>query len=259
MKAPRVTHNLTLDVESSGRAAGDQGPPDLALRSALADLLELLDCRRVRATFFVLARDLDGLAPVLQQAVQSGHEVGSHGLEHHRADGLTPMAFRAELRESRHRIEDVTQRPCVSYRAPWFSAPPPVEAGWFFEAMAVEGFRFDYSLRLPLAEAAVYRSPTPGVGERPVPIVSWGCGTIGVLGGLSLRVLPKMMVRSLVRRVSRSGVSACVYLHPYEWYRPAVTGHGLRRRLGLARTLTRLDWLLAEEAFESLSREEVCM
>jgi peptidoglycan/xylan/chitin deacetylase (PgdA/CDA1 family) len=247
-----VKHLLTVDVESVNRAAGSDGPPDTALEPALITLLDFLAHRRSRAVFFVLASELPGLGPVLREAIRAGHEAAAHGLAHRRVDRLGPDAFRADLRDAKHRLEDAVQRPCVSYRAPWFSAPRSAAASWFFETLAEEGIRTDFSLRLPLTRAAAFRSPIPSLRERPVPLVPWGGLKVGVLGGLALRVLPKGMIRGLLRAVSRAGVPACVYLHPYEWYPAAAAGRGLRRRLGLARTLPRLAWLLGSEPFENV-------
>lgn len=245
-----LRHLLTIDVESTGRAYGDNFASDAALAPALVELLQMLARLRVRAVFFVLASELSALATILCQALKAGHEIGAHGLVHKRVDGLGPVAFREDIREAKRRVEDALQHPCVNYRAPWFSAPPPLKAGWFFDALESEGFSKDFSMRLPLAAAARFRPDAQSIREHPVPIVSIGVCKLGVLGGMALRVLPKLMIGHLMQKVIRKNVSACLYLHPYEWYPSAAAANGARRGFALARTLPRLEWLLSSMAFE---------
>ncbi len=247
-----VKHILSIDVESSARAFGDDGAPDKMLEQALADLLEILGRSRVRAFFFVLVSDLPGLENILQQAARAGHEIGSHGMRHQRCDHIEPEMFRAALAESRRRIEDVTQKPCIAFRAPWFSAPCPPQA-WFFEALAETGFQIDSSLRLPVREISSFNAPSPNIREIPVPLVRIMGLQPGVLGGPALRVLPKFAIRRLFRKVSNLTIPACVYLHPYEWSKEKARHGGFRRSLLLRRTLPRLEWLLHTFEFSSLS------
>ena len=103
---------LSFDVEEHHRieaAAGLEISEDLKAHYAgrvgptTRWLLERLDERAIKATFFVvgeLARDQPGLVRAIYAA---GHEVASHGWDHRRVLEMTPAAFREDLQqEPRH-------------------------------------------------------------------------------------------------------------------------------------------------------------
>lgn len=257
-----VKHFLTIDVESSARAAGSQGQPDPGLASAMMELLQFLDEHRIRATLFVLTRDLPGLESCLQQAVKNGHEIGSHGVNHRRIDCLEPSVFRKELRESKQILEDVAQKPCVSFRAPWFSAPPPDKAAWFFEALTQEGFQIDASFKLLAGRMHLVEAAASGIREVPVPLVRVAGVKTGVLGGLALRVLPCFFIKNLFDKIANHQSKACVYLHPYEWHafdvvRSSSIRSRIRRRLALNQTFAKLSWLAKKYSLTSLEHDRI--
>lgn len=55
----------------------DDGPA-----ASTVDVLDVLAAERVRATFFVLGRNVAGREPTLRRARAEGHELGVHGFEH---------------------------------------------------------------------------------------------------------------------------------------------------------------------------------
>lgn len=263
-----MKHLLTVDVEASFRgmkpsdAASAASDPGLV--PALDALLDLLAIVRARATFFVLGDDAGTLAGLLPRCVAAGHEVACHGMRHTRVDSLGPDGFRGDLRRAVAAIEETAGARCIGYRAPWFSAP--AQAPWFFDILREEGMRYDASLRLPV-EMRMAGTARAGIRLLPVPLLKFGAARIGAVGGLALRILPRIVVSRMVARCETYGQPACVYLHPYEWRsalpgaggparahggRPSLSLSALRRHLLLDRTLPRLRRLTEPFEFTSI-------
>lgn len=246
-----MQHLLTIDVEAAHRGITPPDPPaptDRQLPGALHALLDMLADTGASATFFVLGADVNPLRAVLPRCRAEGHEVACHGMQHRRADRLSATAFRADLRDAIHALEDVVQAPCRGYRAPWFS--PPAEAPWYADALCTAGLRYDASPRQPV-ESRLAGQQRNGLILVPVPLLKIGALRIGALGGLALRLAPRAYSLHLIRRCERFRQPACLYLHPYEWYgtreRYRTPGGGaaaaLRRGLLTGRTIPRLRWL----------------
>lgn len=242
-----MKHLVTIDVESVCRGRGDgHADADPQLAPALTALLDLLRQHKTTATFFVLGADALAVRPVLAQALVDGHAIACHGDDHQRIDCIAPSSLPTVLRDARRRIEDIFQISCCGFRAPYFSVHSGMDC--FFSGLAEAGFTYDASLRLPLGTPVAQFTERFGIREIPVPLVRRGGMTLGVLGGLALRVLPIWYICRLVDTCERAGQPACIYLHPYEWYsRPEfsrITMSEIRRTWLTARTLARLELLL---------------
>ncbi len=126
---------LTIDTEPDWGVRGWN-----AVRQALPRLLERLAESGAAATFFVVAEAVDAVPEALRE-LRPPHEIGSHGLTHRRLDALGPAELRAELEDSRRRLEDFFQRSVRGVRAPFFRTPP----GWL-DAVRAAGYAYESSL-----------------------------------------------------------------------------------------------------------------
>ncbi len=253
---PCAQHVLTFDVEDWHRGLSvSRRETGRHLEKALTLLLHELERTGTRATFFVLGEDAEKIRFVLMSCASAGHEIASHGMRHTRVDSLDRAAFMRDLSDSFSLIEDIVQRPCRGYRAPWFSLSPDMT--WCFEALAERGAVYDSSLRMSLDASPPAVCQQFGLAEVSVPLLALGRLQIGVLGGLYLRVLPRAMIRRLLARCEREGRPGCLYLHPYEWLAtdPPLTSLSMktvRRRLYVSRALSRLRWVTETFSFTSI-------
>ena len=184
------TCDLELDPPWGGGSWDQRGL--WGLNEGLPRLLDLLDAREIRGTFFtegVLAR----LSPesVLEVA-RRGHEVGCHGLAHesyggrYRIDETIPhpptlqgrRAKEVTLRKAKEMLEELVGIPIRSFRAPFLHIDSESAA-----AVANAGFLVDSSLQnqlfgylstpthidpgKPLARS---RDPVPRLIEIPVSV-----------------------------------------------------------------------------------------
>lgn len=269
-----VTNALTFDVEEYFQVTGFAGhvSPDhwdlyepRAERSTI-ELLDLLAAAGVRATFFVLGWLAARRPPLVRRIAAAGHEVASHGYWHQPVTAQTPREFRRDVREAKVILEDALGRPVVGYRAPSFSIAPWCD--WAFEVLVDAGYEFDSSVAAGRRESCghlaadglpcVLETPAGPLAEYPLPAVRLPGRSIPVGGGGYFRLMPYALTRLALGSLNAAGVPACVYLHPWEFDpdQPRLRvarGREFRHRVNLHRTRPRLERLLADFRFDTVS------
>lgn len=171
---------LDAIYEAHGRAA--PAGRDAFYLSAVDNALAFFAEQKVRATFFVIARDLENAAKreALSRIVAGGHHVASHSLTHPVLYTLDAAAKREEIFSSKRKIEDTLGAPCHGFRAPGYSID--------FEALELvrdAGYRYDSSVfpthefRKRLGLERLFPEPFemfPGQGLLELPLPSLGPG-----------------------------------------------------------------------------------
>ncbi len=156
---------------------------DPLFESGLAAALRLFDDLGVRSTLFAVARSAEdrNVRRALGEACDAGHEIASHSSSHRSLKGLSEAELQVEIRDSRHRLQDLLGVPIDGFRAPQFSLDPAL-----LETVADAGYRYDSSLfsNSPAGSASSYdRVPSephwplsgrnflelPMPGYRPMP------------------------------------------------------------------------------------------
>src|SRR6266508_4115534 len=112
-KQPRLVRGASLALYGNRVAADIRGRPCFvaglartALAAGKADE-DAADPHAARATFFVLARMVEGREETLRRTVAERHEVGNHTWSHHRPRELSDDELRHELARTSARIEEV--------------------------------------------------------------------------------------------------------------------------------------------------------
>ena len=249
---------------------------DLRVETNTFRLLDLFDCHKVKATFFVLGWIAEHCPGLVREIRNRGHEVASHGY-HHR---ITSELSRAELREDLYRskalLEDITGEPVLGYRAPKFMISKDL-----LELLPEIGFRYDSSLnsfssKRPLSHSqdnsfahsfinsltcsyfnsalsplnSVLSPECSSVYEIPVSNLQISRWVIPMGGGGYFRFWPGAWFEKGAARILRSEGRYVFYIHPWEIDagQPRVEKvAGLRRfrhYLNLDKTLDRLDHFL---------------
>jgi polysaccharide deacetylase family protein (PEP-CTERM system associated) len=229
-----VLNAMTVDVEDYfhvaafahviPRAAWDSR--ELRVERNTSRLIDIFAEHRIRATFFVLgwvARRVPALVRALHAA---GHEIASHGMSHELVYRQTPEQFRAEARESKSLLEDLTGRPVRGYRAASYSITE--RSRWALDVLVEEGFEYDSSIfpvrhdRYGIPNAARH----PGQIKTPLgrTLLEFPLTTtrivgvqVPVSGGGYFRLLPYWLTRHGLGRVNCAELAPFVfYLHPWE-------------------------------------------
>lgn len=262
-----INNIFSIDVEEwfhglvSDPARWSQFPS--RLRIGLDVVLELLAAYRAKATFFVLAPLAQQYPGLIRELVDLGHEIGTHGLWHIPIYNQTPAQYKRELQRSIAILEDISGRPILGHRAPFFSVTE--KNLWAFEVMVDSGLIYDSSI-FPIFNT---RYGIPGASRWPTvlsngllefPLATWRIGRLNVpvAGGFYGRFFPNGLLKKGVRQLNQNGYPAVIYFHPWEFdpHHPVVGGDPLYRFTHyhrLERTARTLEQMLQEFRFTSVA------
>jgi peptidoglycan/xylan/chitin deacetylase (PgdA/CDA1 family) len=181
-----VTFDVEMDAPPymSGWRGVDEGLPAI---------LEVLDEKGVKATFFTLGLLAVRKPRAIKAILDPGHEIGSHGFDHKRLDRLP-------LREAIHNIGlslkllrdyyDV-----VSFRAPNLKLPPSL-----IPALRLQGVKVDSSI-------SWYKPPF-----KIAPLIEYGILRVPASYPSSVLRLPWRVLKTLFK----PGLDYVILLHPWE-------------------------------------------
>lgn len=189
-------------------------------------ILELLDEKNTKATFFVLGWVAEYHPEMVRSIVAAGHEVACHSYAHQLVYHLTPKEFRIDTRRAVAAIEDACGVSPKAYRAPSYSIV--ADSFWALEILVEEGFTHDSSI-YPISHdrygipgfnrhAQIIETPAGPIQEIPIATAKLSKGQVAPIGGGAyLRLLPYRYTAAGLRRLnSDEGQRACVYFHPWE-------------------------------------------
>lgn len=137
-----------------GYSPGRTFVDDPVFRFGIPRLMDLFDELGIRATIFVVARDLElaSKRELVQRMVEAGHELGNHSYTHPIGIERLPDAeLRREVRHAQSLISELAGFTPVAFRAPGYDCGPRALA-----ALQDAGIRVDGSL-LPTRFAPALR------------------------------------------------------------------------------------------------------
>ena len=251
------TNALTIDVEDYFQVSAfapyiprDQWETrDCRVERNVGRILELLDGRRAKATFFTLGWIAERYPHLVRRIVDGGHELASHGYGHQRASDLDEAAFLADVGSAKRLLEDISGQEVKGYRAPSFS----IGAGnlWAFDCLERAGYRYSssiYPIRhdhygMPDAPRFAHRV-RDGLLEVPVSTARLFARNWPASGGGYFRLMPYPLSRWLLRRINEvDRESAIFYFHPWEIDagQPRIVGIDAKTRFRHYLNLQRMD------------------
>ena len=270
-----MQHALTIDVEDYFQVAAffdvvdyerwDEYPRRVVQNTRR--ILELLDRRSVRATFFVLGWVAEREPELVREIAAGGHEIACHGWSHQFIYRQTPECFREETRRSKALLESLSGGPVEGYRAASYSVTN--DSRWALEIIREAGFSYDSSVfpvrhdnyGMPDAPHLPHMART-GAGdllEFPLTTARFGPLSLPVAGGGYFRLYPYAFTRAMILRHERSRTDPFIfYLHPWEIdpSQPQIEGASKKSRfrhyLNLSRCEARLARLVDEFEFVPL-------
>ena len=132
-----------LDAICRGHGRAYRADGDRFYTSAVDRSLAFFNAEGITATYFLIASDLDN--PERRAAVdallRAGHRIACHSLNHRYLTRLTSGEKRAEIVDSKHKIEDALGVSVEGFRAPGYSID--------FESLELlrdTGYRYDSSI-----------------------------------------------------------------------------------------------------------------
>ncbi|MCA8970364.1 MAG: DUF3473 domain-containing protein [Planctomycetes bacterium] len=273
-----VAHALTLDVEDyfqvlnlAAHCPRDRWDDyELRCPDSTRRFLDILDEVSVRATFFCLGWIAERSPDLIQEIVQRGHELASHGYDHKLLPDLGADGFREDCRKTREILERIGGTKVRSFRACTWSIT--AKTPWALPILVEEGYTRDSSIHpvrhpdygVPDAPLGPHLLHPDGKGElfELPPLVADAFGKRLPLGGGGyLRLFPVRLISRALRGRERRSEPSCIYLHPWELDpeqpRFGVGGlRGFRHYVGLEKTADKLRWLLTRHRFTTLENVE---
>jgi polysaccharide deacetylase family protein (PEP-CTERM system associated) len=196
------------------------------LRESLNPLLELLDKKDIRATFFVLGAVAEAYPDIVADIFEKGHEIGCHAYSHKTLYELSAPEFEREIKQC---LSLLARYHPQGFRAPSFSLNN--DTRWALDILQKHGFQYDSSIfpvrtnlyGVPKAPLGVYRpsrddvtrhDPEGTIVEFPLTALKLGLN-VPIAGGFYLRLLPRWFLSWGIGRVNKHR-PANIYVHPHE-------------------------------------------
>ena len=96
----------------------DDGPS----KTTMAEILDILAEYDAKATFFIIGNKINSATlPILQRAVDEGHELGNHGMNHLEMAELTDDEIRSEYFDCQDAVKQAVGVEMYYFRAPFGS------------------------------------------------------------------------------------------------------------------------------------------
>ena len=203
------------------------GSKELRVEKNIIELLDLLDSvpAKVEATFFVLGWIAERYPDLVREIQKRGHEIASHGFDHHLCYNQSPEELRRDLLKSKDLLEDLIGVEVSGYRAPSFSITDEVvkivqDVGYLYDSSynSYGGHGRYGTLTLPKGQkldlplyklsSTFYEIPVSNlrIGKKVIP---WG-------GGGYFRLLPFFLHRAGVKQILKQKNCYTFYMHPWE-------------------------------------------
>ena len=232
-----------------------------------AFLLEMLDLRGIKGTFFVLGWIAKRYPQLVRDIAAQGHEIASHGMNHQLIYNQEPAVFREETRSSKRLLEDLCGSPVIGYRAATYSITN--RSRWALDTLVEEGYLYDSSIFPMRHDKYGIPGATPHphhlvtvkgntIAEFPISVLQFGKLTLPVAGGGYFRLFPYAVTRWALKKLNARKQAFVFYLHPWEIdpKQPKIRDAGIfskfRHYQNLGRCRARLEMLLDDFTFRPL-------
>ena len=211
--------SFTIDLEDPTELYAAEGRYAVLTRQ----LLKMCDEYNCHATFFTVGKLAEASPQLIRNIAAKGHEIAYHSRAHVPLTEESPNRFRQETKEDKDRLEQLTGKSVIGYRAPRFSLTP--QSLWAVGILHELGFVYSSSI-MPTgaslygfreAPHKAFRWPN-GLIEFPLPVATFGSWRIPYLGGIYLYALPSLFTHYCLGKASSDEI-LWTYTHPYDFDR----------------------------------------
>ena len=262
---------FSVDVEDWCQSVLDNNNPvtDRVLNNTLR-LLDLLEEYDQTATFFTLGNVAAKHPELIRKIADKGHEVASHGYNHHSIFDLSPKQVREDVTSSVKILEDISGKKVIGFRAPDFSIREYLFE-WYCEALAENGLKYDSSLfPMKVIKYGIEKEYSLKIfnkyhlNEHYLSYMKVGKMKLPFFGGGYFRITPYFITKHLSKKLDQD--RAVFYMHPYELDTNELAAMKrehehiplkwrLSQFVGRSSTENKLHKLLKEYKFTSFERE----
>ena len=234
---------------------------ELRVEKNTHNILDLLDSFsfKPRATFFILGWIAEKLPELVREIHQRGHEVASHGNDHHLCRNLTEPDLITDLKSSKERLETITNSRVYGFRAPSFAIDDKVlkaisQAGYLYDSsynsFSAHGRYGKIDLSNTNRKNALYQIHETFF-ELPVSNMTIKNTVIPLGGGGYFRLFPFPLFKFGMKSILKKDKAFVFYAHPWEFdpsqprVEQASRGFKFRHYINLHRTEKKLKALIS--------------
>ena len=206
---------LTFDIEDWYNcdfitSNADWDKFEVRIYDGVERILEELDNRNIKATFFCLAWIAEKHPDVIKRIHSHGHHVGCHTYKHELLFRFDKDAFRQDTEKSKKLIEDIIGQPVDAFRAPGFSVNK--DNLWIFDILSELDFKYDASIfpashdyggfpEFGISQPVLLDLPNGGVlKEFPMTTTTFFGKTLVFSGGGFFRLFPYQLISYWAKR-----------------------------------------------------------
>lgn len=233
------------------------------LESNVDRILELLDRKNQKATFFILGWVAREFPQVVKKIQSHGYEIATHSDLHQLAYEQNKSEFKNDLEKSIKSIEDLTGQKIKSYRAPGFSITQ--KNLWVFDELIKQGIEFDCSVfpasrshggleQYGYAKPSIIKCVEGDIKEFPINLHPIFGKKLIFSGGGYFRLFPYGMIKKMMN----NSKYVMTYFHPRDFdpKQPMINELSLTRKFksyyGLNGAFNKLEKLISDYKFIDL-------
>jgi len=267
----KENNSLTIDVEeyfqveafANNVDASNWGDYPSRIEYQMQLLLDLLEEKQVKATFFILGYIAKNHPKLVKLIADKRHEIASHGFNHQHITKQTQKAFSGDITDAKSLLEDLTAAPVNGYRAPCFSIT--ADNDWAHDEIYNAGYLYSSST-YPIVHDlyGVPNAPrTPyflenGLLEIPVSTAKYRNKIVPAGGGGYFRLLPYFLFNSILKKSKNQLDYINFYTHPWEYdpKQPKIKSNAksnFRHRVNQHGALAKLTKLCQVYQFDTLA------
>jgi polysaccharide deacetylase family protein (PEP-CTERM system associated) len=234
------------------------------LRVGFDKLMNLLDKKNVKATFFILGKILEDHPDVIKEIIGEGHELGCHTYSHQAIYATTPESFDEDINKCVSILKDNFNSTFTGFRAPYFSIDN--RCLWALDILSKYGFIYDSSIYPgdnKRTGIVGYRKDIHklenNLWEAPLTTFKFFKYEVG-FGGAYFRILPYQFFKYRLNQLNKIKIPGIFYVHPWELdpHHPYISDLPSRIKyphyFNLGSTSRRIERLLDDFDFDSFSK-----
>ncbi len=122
----RISQAVTEDVKPRIALTFDDGPHPVYTPKLLDGLKE----RNVKATFFVVGKNIEGREDIIKRMDEEGHLIGNHTYDHVKITGLPPEEACAQITKTSELVKEITGKNTEFVRPPFGAWDKKLECGF---------------------------------------------------------------------------------------------------------------------------------
>lgn len=233
---------------------------ELRVEKSTRVILALLDSFpfKPKATFFILGWIAEKLPGLVREIQKLGHEVASHGTNHHLCTFLGEKELLQDLMDSRKQLEEITGHKISGYRAPSFAVSDAIlqlieKAGYTYDSsynsFSAHGRYGIIDLSRAKKEEGLFKT-SDHFYELPLSNLNLFGKIFPLGGGGYFRLYPFALFKWGMKSILEKENCFTFYAHPWEFdpdqprVEQASPGFRFRHYINLDKTETKLGALI---------------